>query len=90
MILEQTSDGEITLHLPDLVIGSSLQKSWPKVNIVGALDQRNQSGNSNSSKLQVLKGLLAPQEGGTEQSILDLAVLVFLHLMLEIYGEHVR
>jgi len=90
VILKQTSNEAISLNLPDLVLHSPLQKSWSKESILRTLNQRNQPNGSNSSKQHALKELLSSQEEGAEQSILDLAVLVFLHLMLEIYGDKLR
>ena len=89
MILQQTSDEAVTLNLPDLVPESSLKKEWSKEDILCALNKRKQPGCTETTKMQVLRELFSVEEEKLP-FILELAVLVFLHLLLAIYDDGLR
>ncbi len=91
VVLQQTSDETVTLNLPDLVINSPLKKEWHKNKLLQVQDQRKKLKGSEAAKLKTLKELTNGEVGeSAHQTILELAVVVFLHLLLEIYNDTLR
>lgn len=83
LILTQTQDKTVSLHLPEFVPESDLKKSWTVDELASAVAP------GHAERLEALRSLCGI---GTEEtpSILSMAMLVFLYLLSGIYTEKSR
>lgn len=77
----------VTLHLPEFVPDSDVEKVWN----VSDLESATKGGSNcdHEEKLQLLRNL-SGIEGDEAPSIQSMAVLVFLYLLSSIYNEKIK
>ncbi len=83
LILTQTQDNKVSLHLPEFVPESDLKKIWTLSDLESTI-----IGN-HEERLKAIRDLCGINEDETP-SILSMAMLVFLYLLSGIYTEKLR
>lgn len=83
LILIQTQEKVVSLHLPEFVPESDLKKAWSVTELESTILT------SHEEKLRVLRHLCGISADETP-SILSMAMLVFLYLLSSIYAERLR
>ena len=89
LVLVRTTNGKITLNLPDLIDDSAFQKEWSVESVVCASERRQQPNQTEAMKLQILKELSCIDEKNTPP-IIELALQAFYYLLIEIYNEKLK